>query len=112
MDRRAKSTLSMNIQCKHTPGPWAVDGEGTHVAAVSKTWEITAPTVARMVRPDDDQTFADACLIAKAPELYAELRRFLHDFPAHRAGQLGNGNAYQHWERTTALLAEIDGGTR
>lgn len=63
------------MSAQHTPGPWAVDGEGAHVASVSRAWEVSAPAVSRLVRPDFDQCLADAHLIAAAPDLLALVRR-------------------------------------
>lgn len=39
--------------------------------------------------------------------LAAELERFV-DYYEYRAGQLGNGEAYRHFLRAAALLAELD----
>jgi hypothetical protein len=58
----------------HTKGPWAVDGEGAHVASVSRAADITAPRVSTHDRPNDERIAADARLISAAPEMLDALK--------------------------------------
>ena len=51
------------------------------------------------------------CLMAQTgyDALVEELRRFV-EYYAGRSAQLGNGEAFQHWDRSRRLLAALASG--
>ena len=76
---------------KFTPGPWCIGDYPFEI--LQKETRLDVASVEVDTNPNMK---ADACLIAKAPEMYKELRRLI---------AMGVGTAQTH-----ALLAEIDGG--
>jgi len=73
---------------KFTPGPWVVDFDGTigHVKSVAENEYANTPTVARydigIPGVSESEQYANAHLIAAAPELYKvldEMTAFMHE---------------------------------
>ena len=61
---------------KHTPGPW--ETEGTFIKGYSTKNDDGGYVAAMLYRPIKDESFANAQLIATAPDLLSTLKLALH----------------------------------
>jgi hypothetical protein len=92
---------------KHTPGPWVVDGKQAWVTQGTRDLPIAAllwPTSLR----SEDETMANARLIAAAPELLEaliDLRRQVHEACAR------DGEGDFETGRAAASIAKATGAT-
>lgn len=93
---------------RFTDGPWVVDGEGSHIADVSKTWEVTAPTLDRMARPSEEEVYAVARLIAAAPMM---LRALMHVEAVYRKNVVVHGEPSGVLDEIWAAIALATGAT-
>ena len=85
------------METKHTPGPWAIDGEGTN--AMVRGADLTIVAVRhRLTGPTHE---ANARLIAAAPELLEALESILSD-------ACDNG---AYWDKARAAIAKARGET-
>lgn len=102
---------------KHTPGPWEVQpGPPATLANNYGRSVLSAPggTVFWQDRERDlaiivaSYTYSDANarLIAAAPTMEAVLREFVDYYAGEKRLRLGNGFAFQWYERAAAALAE------
>jgi hypothetical protein len=96
-------SAAYDTKSQHTPGPWALDGEGPELATVwapeRPNIEITAPARSRFNEPSDDECAANARLIAAAPDLLTALRDLLD----------GDGNLLKAMDRARTALAKAEG---
>ncbi len=97
-------TKEMSETTNHTPGPWAVeprkDGRGYWIDSLSDG------TICQVMH--DEKAYADARLIAAAPELLEALRMLLNVTPAEppAAGKL-IGAERRHYDAIMAAKAAI-----
>ena len=100
------------MNTKHTPGNWRIEAwqyNNRNVLTIQTNKDAIAQVLDLWCPDDRLERDANARLIAKAPELRAELDRFMTYYSGEKTAHLGNGEALQHWLRSRALLAEIDG---
>ena len=104
----------MNI----TKGPWAVDEATHYVHSVEnvengKRMQLICDIVPHKAgradnRPFTDEMLANARAIAEVPNLVGALRDFVTHYAGPLRGQLGNGYAYQWYDRAQAILKRIE----
>lgn len=105
---------------KHTPGPWFVEGppenehacfhEGNRFAVVHTVEGVSpdepmSPTIAEVWPADNGQDYADAQLIAAAPELLDALRGLVS--VRYRASGMAE-EAARVWARAEKLLGSLE----
>jgi len=95
----------MTMTTKHTPGPWvAVDGdiftERRHKPIIASTFEDGEPMGTGITR---DAAFANAALIAAAPDLLAALETLTREW------DLGRSPLAAEWSKARAAIALATG---
>jgi len=82
----------------HTPGPWNVEisGDGSIIVFAGDRAMVGAPVIARLI--DRPGSYADARLIAAAPELLAALR----DLIAQYRSDIGPHGDFERYEDVIA----------
>jgi hypothetical protein len=89
----------------HTPGPWSMRPDtGLEIFGADGEWLMSVHRPVEELR-------ANACLIAAAPDLLAELRSILVALPSHspdcRARSVGGSACCFYAERSRAARAAI-----
>lgn len=101
------------VETKFTPGPWRLDNgiDGVWRIEDSHGWSIceTAGGCGAKNLPGEDESDANAHLIAAAPALYEAIRRFVNACDTHRPAWLGNSEARRGFDELRAALALVDG---
>jgi hypothetical protein len=108
------------MEAKHTPGPWELDDVASNqrlgLPALVTAWDDGAgeTTDIASISPDDENMWADAALIAAAPDMYVALR-MAEQLVARGMAE----GAYEHCaapkigesglERISAALAKAEG---
>ena len=95
---------------KFTPGPWVVDFGGTtgHIKSVAKNKSSNTPTVARydigIPGVSEAEQYANARLIAAAPELYGALDEAVKDLVAYQVNARMASKDDSRWEGVSELV--------
>ena len=98
-----------NAKIRHTPGPWeAVIQPGCHAVIASLSGGPKAVAIIGNNTPDDGNEpmrFANARLIAAAPELLEALREIFHDV---KQGAIPNDDD-EWWKKASTAIAKATG---
>jgi hypothetical protein len=100
----------------HTPGPWTLDVDGTVALSIRPPYgRVDTDEVATVwfhgrclaICPGDDaETFANARLIAAAPDMLALLQEY-----SARDGQIEGASALSLIARTRRVLEQVEGAS-
>jgi len=90
---------------KHTPGPWRL-AEGSVVDQTNTVIPISGIAQPHGYVPEDDVSWANARLIAAAPELLEALKSLVYVHPVFRNKPMGSDGSIARREQEDQMRAE------